>query len=79
MSEMLTLREKIIEYLAKKTNRNKHERYIISEDELFEDFQKKGYSEKEIAGTVSWLRKLGTIWWYNGYLHLSWELEKIRG
>ena len=54
-----------------------HKTHEVSEGELFSAFQDEGYSEKQIAEAVAWLRLNGHIFRFSRNLNLRGNFEKI--
>ena len=88
MFKLNKLEVEIIKYIANSRNgfwhKHKprqqfhyHRTFEVSEGELFSAFQDRGYSEKQIAEAVAWLRLNGHIFRFNGHLNVRGNFEKI--
>ena len=54
-----------------------HRTHEVSEGELFSAFEDRGFTEKQIAEAVAWLRLNGHVFWFNGHLNVTGNFEKI--
>ena len=87
MFKLNKLEVEIIKYIANSRNGywhshkgrqfHYHKTHEVFEDSLFNAFQDKGHTEKQVAEAVAWLRLNGHIFWFNGHLNLTGNFEKI--